>query len=100
MAEGFEPSIQHYSADIYKPQHSLLIEEHMFLLFSAETPPHAVEETPPLKGTIVYESHGEKGLRVVLYAHSLFFVPPFFSPLPKHPVHLWTFTECVRDLRS
>lgn len=42
MAEGFEPSIQHYSTDIYKPQQSLLIEEHMFLLFCTETPPRAV----------------------------------------------------------
>lgn len=78
MAEGFEPSIQHYSTDIYKPQQSLLIEEHMFLLFCAETPPRAAEAPPPLKGAFVYESHWERGRRIVLYSLSAFLLLVFF----------------------
>lgn len=54
VAEGFEPSTQHQSVDIYKLQRSPLIEEHMFLLFWAKTPPHDVQAPPPLKGSIVY----------------------------------------------
>lgn len=49
-----EPSAQHPSVDIYKLEWSLLIEEHMFLLFGAETPPHDVQAPPPLKASIVY----------------------------------------------
>lgn len=54
MAEGFEPSTQRHSVDIYKPEWSPLIEEHMFLLFCAETPPQDVQAPPPLKASIVY----------------------------------------------
>lgn len=64
MAKDFEPSIQRYSTDIYKLQQSPLIEEHMFLLFCIETPPHDVSAPPPLKGTIVYESHWDCALSV------------------------------------
>lgn len=42
------------TVDIYKLQQSPLIEEHMFLLFCPETPPHDVQAPPPLKGSIVY----------------------------------------------
>lgn len=42
------------TVDIYKLQQSPLIEEHMFLLFCAEAPPHDVQAPPPLKGSIVY----------------------------------------------
>lgn len=80
MAKGFEPYVQHYSTDTYKPQHSLLIEEHMFLLFHAETPPHTVQEPPPLKGAIVYESHWET--KLVLYALSLSLLFAFFLLFP------------------
>lgn len=85
MAKGFEPSIQHYSTDIYKPQHSLLIEEHMFLLFCAETPHHAVQEPPPLKGAIVYESHWERGRSCYTLSHSLFCLPFFSSSHTRSP---------------
>lgn len=54
MAEGFEPSTLLHSVDIYKLQQSPLIEEHMFLLFCVEAPPHDVQAPPPLKGSIVY----------------------------------------------
>lgn len=54
VAEGFEPSTQRHSVDIYKPERSPLIEEHMFLLFCAGTPPQDVQAPPPLKASIVY----------------------------------------------
>lgn len=52
VAEGFEPSSQHRSGDIYKLQRSPLIEEHMFLLFCAETPPHDAQHHLPLKALL------------------------------------------------
>lgn len=105
MAKGFEPSIQHYSTDIYKPQHSLLIEEHMFLLFCAETPPHAVQEPPPLKGAIVYESHWERGQSwCYTLSHSLSCLP-FFSSSHTHSPALDIYSMCEtwepeKDLRK
>lgn len=85
MAEGFEPSIPHYSTDIYKPQQSLLIEEHMFLLFCADTPPHA-RHYLPLKA-LLFTSHtgGEDGALCYTLSQPLCCLT-FFPLLPTEPL--------------
>lgn len=71
-AEGSEASTQHHSGDIYKLQRSPLVEEHMFLLLCAETPPRDVQAPPTLKGSIVYWSRWDcaRSLSPLPFSHT------------------------------
>lgn len=71
-AEGSEPLTQRYSADIYKPQPSFLIEEHMFLLFWGKPLPTHPRHPVLLKALLFTRYTGEEDeKRIPVYSLSL-----------------------------
>lgn len=97
MAMGFEPSTLHYSTDIYKPQRILLIEEHMFLLFCAETPPHDVQAPPPLKALLFTSHTGIVLWSLSLSASCLFFSNTVFPHIQSTSGYLQCVGVCERE---